>query len=96
MSRGHIYSAELQPAESFTDYTQDPPQDYSRGPESDVFCQCCSKTRKAKDAVVAVYYDGHNYYCAEGKGCKDPEVIKAKKDAQLKRRSEGQKRRYAK
>jgi hypothetical protein len=44
--------------------------------------------------IVYCFFDGNNYFCAPGKGCKSPEEIAAKAEALRRRRSEGQKNRY--
>lgn len=61
-----------------------------------VFCQCCCRKRQVRNCVRQVYYDGMEYWCAEGKGCKPPRVNLKRERQMRQRRSDGQKRRWAK
>ena len=61
-----------------------------------LWCECCGKRHPAKNCVVQSYYDGLNVWCVDGKGCKDPRVIAAKKRREYRNRSVAQKARWAK
>jgi hypothetical protein len=96
MTYVHVYSAPAQPA---TNYVWDVDGvEHKGGYHQDelLWCSCCNKQHVAADCVVRVYYDGKEAFCAKGKGCKDPEVIAAKKAKEFKNRSEGQKLRWKK
>ncbi len=92
----HIYTAKFQSA---TDYLDQCGEVEFRGgfePEKLIYADCCGKQRPAKDCVVQCYYDGQSIWCAPEKGCKDPQVIAAKKAREFANRSAGQKARWAK
>lgn len=91
----HIYRVSSQPATHFFDRCGETPMEFSNDPDKMMWAHCCVTQRPASELVVQCYYDGYSYWCAEGKGCKDPVFIKAKADREFKNRSEGQKRRYS-
>ena len=92
----HIYTAEMQPATGYLDQCGDIVIRGGWEPDAMILCECCGKRYQAKDCVVQCYYDGLKVWCAHEKGCKDPEVIAAKKAQEFANRSAGQKRRWAK
>ena len=85
----------MQPATRWTDTHSGEPMVFVWPGNLLLWCGCCNRRRPAKNCVVQSFYDGLNVWCAPEKGCKDPRVIAAKKRAEFRRRSEGQKRRFA-
>jgi hypothetical protein len=95
MKRFHIYSAPMQPATKWHDCHDD--SLVIEWPANKLlFCDCCNKRWPAKNVVVQSYYDYTARWCAPDKGCNDPKRVAAKKRAEFKRRSDGQKARYSK
>lgn len=92
----HIYTAKMQPATGWTDTHSGRPIQMGFEPDMLLHAGCCGKSRSAKDCVVQNFYDGLNIWCAPDKGCKDPQVIAAKKAREFENRSAGQKARWAK
>jgi hypothetical protein len=92
----HIYAERLQPATRYIDPHLEPPLRFLRSPHRSVWCSCCKRKRQARNAVVQVYYDATVFWCAAGKGCKDPKVIRQRERQMRQRRSAGQKARWAK
>lgn len=92
----HIYTEAMQPATGWTDTHSGEPMQMGFEPEKLIYAHCCGKQRPAKDCVVQSYYDGLSIWCAPDKGCKDPQVIAAKKAREFANRSAGQKARWAK
>ncbi len=90
----HIYTQPFQPATRWIDHHFDPPMTFSGSPYRLVWCRCCEVRRQARNCVVQVYYDGVAYWCAEGKGCKNPKVLAAKARREWRNRSAGQRRRW--
>lgn len=89
----HIYAERLQPATRYLDLHFNL---VIRGlPRRHVWCSCCKRKRQARNAVVQVYYDATVFWCAEGKGCKDPKVIRKRERQMRQRRSAGQRARRA-
>ena len=96
MTGVHIYTAPLQPATGWIDTHSGEPRQMGFEPEQLIYPDCCNRKRPAKDCVVQSYYDHLAAWCAEGKGCKDPQVIAAKEARKFANRSAGQKARWAK
>ena len=92
----HIYSPALQPATGWIDTHSGEPMKMGFEPEQLIYTGCCRKQRPAKDCVVQSCYDGLNVWCAPEKGCKDPQVVAAKKAKAFAARSAGQRARWAK
>ena len=92
----HIYAEPMQPATRYIDSHFDPPMTFVCPPDRLLLCHSCGKLRQARNCVVQVYYDGLSVWCAPGKGCKDPKVIEKRERLMRQRRSDGQKRRWAK
>ena len=92
----HICTERMQPATSWVDEHSGAPIRMGFDPEAMLWPGCCRAQRRAKDCVVQSYYDGVRVWCAPEKGCKDPEVIAAKKARAFANRSAGQKARWAK
>lgn len=90
----HIYTAQLQPATKFTDSCGLLTYHGGWKPNTIVRTQCCGEQRRVKNCEVQVYYEGINVWCAEGKGCKDPKVIAAKRRREYRNRSKAQKARW--
>jgi hypothetical protein len=91
----HIYTAKMQPA---TDYLDQCGEIEFRGgfePEKRIYTDCCGKKRKAKDCMVQLYYDGMGVWCTEGRGCKNPRTIAAKRRREHRNRSRAQQVRRA-
>lgn len=91
----HVYTAGLQPATHFTDSTFDPPVSDGYRARELIHARCCGKRRRAENLVVQCYYDGRNFWCADGKGCKDPKRLEAQRKRRFRNRSRGQKQRWA-
>ena len=91
----HVYSEQEQPATGWVDTHSDQPIEMWFAPDSLIRTNCCEETRPARECVVQSYYDGASIWCAEGKGCKDPEVIAAQAAAAFERRSRAQRARRA-
>lgn len=92
----HIFTETLQPATGWTDWHSGEAIQMRYEPEELVYTCCCGERRPAKDCLVQSYYDGRRVWCAPGKGCKDPEVVAAKKAHIFANRSAGQKARWEK
>ena len=92
----HIYTETMQPATGWTDTHSGEPMLMGFDPEKLIYAHCCGKQRPAKDCVVQSYYDSLSIWCAPEKGCKDQQVIEAKKKREFANRSAGQKARRAK
>lgn len=92
----HIYRTNAQPATAWVDTHSGEPMQMGWPAETPLWCCCCGEQHPASDCVVYSYYDGATVYCAEGRGCKDPQVIAAKKAREFHNRSAGQKARWAK
>jgi hypothetical protein len=92
----HIYTETMQPATGWMDTHSGEPMQMGFEPEKLIYTHCCGKQRPAKDCVVQCYYDGLSIWCAPEKGCKDPQVIAARKAREFANRSAGQKARWAK
>ena len=75
----HIYSAPFQSVTQWVDRHSDPPITFRGSPYRLIFVQCCLRRRQARNCVVQSYYDGTTYWCAPGKGCKDPAYIEAQR-----------------
>lgn len=91
----HIYRAAMQPATCFDDHLREQTHTTRIAPHKRLWAMCCDKRRLAKNLVVQVYYDATYFWCAPGKGCKDPAYIAARKRREFRNRSRGQKRRWA-
>jgi len=91
----HVYTAPLQPATGFNDYTFEPPMEFSFKPRKLVFARCCGRRRLAQNCVVQCYYDGMDVWCARGKGCKSEKGKEAKRSREFRNRSRAQKARWA-
>ena len=96
MSEVHIYTAPREAATWFIDRTFDPPTLGGYAPYALLWAHCCGKRRRAANLVVQCFYDGRNFWCAPGKGCKDPKAIVASERRRFRNRSRGQKRRWLK
>ena len=94
MTSSHVYRAPFQPATQWVDRHVDPPITFSGSPHRRIFVLCCLRRRQARFCVVQSYYDVATYWCAEGKGCKDPAYIEAQRRRIFRNRSAGQKRRW--
>jgi len=92
----HIYTESMQPATGWTDVHSAEPMQMGFEPDELIYTDCCRQKRQAKDCVVQSYYDGLRIWCAPEKGCKDPQLIAAKKAKEFANRSAGQKSRRAK
>lgn len=92
----HIYRTNAQPATNWTDTHSGEPMQMGWEPDRLLWCCCCGRQHPASDCVVYSYYDGPMVYCADGRGCKDPQVIAAKKAREFANRSAAQKARWAK
>lgn len=92
----HIYTAHIQPATNFLDYTFDPPMGHSYKAHRLLWAHCCGKRRRAENVVVQCYYDGWTFWCAPNHGCKNPDVIAQKFRKTFRNRSAAQKIRWAK
>lgn len=92
----HIYCANPQPATDWQDLSGETPLRFQLDPEEQVYTICCNTLKPAKDCIVYCYYDGPRFFCAEGKGCKDLDLIMRKKLKAFQNRSKGQKRRWSK
>lgn len=92
----HIYTETMQPATDWTDTHSGEPMQMGWPPGAMLWCACCGKQHPACDCVVYSYYDGPMVYCAPEKGCKDPQVIAARKAREFRNRSAGQRARWAK
>jgi hypothetical protein len=91
----HIYTTNEQPATRYVDSNGPTPYTFTQPGNSLIWCRCCERRRPAKNCTVQCYYDATYFWCAPGKGCKDPKVIAAKKRREFRNRSAGQKRRWA-
>jgi hypothetical protein len=92
----HIFTAPMQPATCWVDHHVDPPITFSGSPYRLVYVSCCRQWRQARYAVVQSYYDGADYWCAPGAGCRHPRTIAANQRRIFRRRSAGQRARWAK
>lgn len=92
----HICTERMQPATGWIDTHSGEPMHMGFDPEERIYTNCCLTPRPAKDCMVQCHYDGLSVWCAQDKGCKDPEVIAAKKARAFANRSAGQKARWAK
>jgi hypothetical protein len=91
----HIYTEKMQPATNWTDTHSGEPMQMGFVPEQPLCTHCCGAALTAKDCVVQCYYDGLSIWCADGRGCKDPEVIAAKRRREHRNRSLAQQARRA-
>lgn len=91
MNSIHIYLTKPQPASDWTDAGMQ----LGFPPETLLWCKCCGQRRPAKDCQVYAYYDGPMIFCAADRGCKDPQLIAAKRAQEFANRSAAQKARYA-
>ncbi|MCR4319730.1 MAG: hypothetical protein NUV74_05265 [Candidatus Brocadiaceae bacterium] len=91
----HIYTANMQPATDYLDWCGEVEFRGGFEPEKRIYTDCCGKKRKAKDCVVQCYYDGLGVWCAEGRGCKNPQTIAAKRWREHMKRSHAQQARRA-
>lgn len=75
----HIYTAKTQPATAWVDRCGE--VEFRGGWEHGrlLRCQCCWKKRRADRCVVQCFYDGIYIWCAEGHGCKHPQVVARKR-----------------
>lgn len=92
----HLYVAAKQPAMRFVDRVGEREIVFARPGHSLVWCSCCSQRRFAENAVVQVYYDATMFWCAAGRGCKDPAFIAASKRREFRNRSRGNRAAWAK
>ena len=92
----HIYTEKIQPATSWIDPHSGEPMQMGFDPEKLIYAHCCDHPRQAKDCNVQCYYDGLSIWCAPDKGCKDPQLIAARKAREFRNRSAGQKARWMK
>ena len=92
----HIHTEKMQPATGWIDTHSGVPMQMGYPPETLIYAHCCGKQRQAKDCVVQCYYDGLSVWCAQEKGCKDPQAIAARKTLEFANRSAAQKARWAK
>lgn len=90
----HIFTAELQPATNWVDWSLGEPIHGGYDPDELIYTKCCRKNQAAKDCVVQCYYDELAVWCAPGKGCKDPKAIEEHKARVSENRSAAQKRRH--
>ena len=90
----HIYTESMQPATGWTDVHSGEPMQMGFEPDKLIVTNCCFEKRPAKDCMVQSYYDGLRIWCAADKGCKDPQLIAAKKAKEFANRSAGQKARW--
>lgn len=91
----HIYTAKMQPATNYLDECGEVSFRGGWKPKELIYCECCMTRRPARDCVVQCYYDGMRIWCADGKGCQDPEVIAEKRRAAHMNRSRAQQARRA-
>lgn len=91
----HIYTEPRQPATCWTDNHVEPPHTFQCPAHKLLFCHCCMQRHLAKHCVVQSYYDALMVWCAEGKGCKKPKAIAAEQRRVFRKRSAGQKARWA-
>ena len=89
----HIYTRPHQPATCWTDHNG--PFTIRWAPRKLVRCQSCWQRRRAENCVVQAYYDHVAVWCAPDRGCHDPAVIAARERAMFRRRSAGQRKRWA-
>lgn len=92
----HIYRTDAQPATGWIDTHSGEPIRMGFDQGKLLWCLCCDKQHPASDCVVYSYYDCTLIYCADGRGCKDPQVIAAKKAREFANRSAAQKARWSK
>jgi hypothetical protein len=92
----HIYTASPQPATDWTDHHSSEPMQMGWDADTPLWCGCCRRQRPARDCVVYSYYDGPLVFCAQGRGCKDPQAVADKKALEHRNRSAGQKARWRK
>ena len=92
----HIYFELLQPATRWRCGHCDPPTVIEWPRNRLLWVQCCGKRRPAKNCVLQSYYDGPYVWCADGKGCKSPKLLAAKRRREFRNRSAGQKARWQK
>jgi len=91
-----VYTAPTQPATHWTDTHCGKAVEMRLRPRKLIYTRCCHKRRIAKNCVVQSYYDGLYFWCAPGKGCKNPRVLAAKRTREFRNRSAGQNKRWAK
>lgn len=92
----HVYMQKMQPATHFVDNCGSAPATAGYAPKSLVYCECCSRRRRAENCGVQVYYDCLKIFCADGKGCNNQREIERKARRIHNNRSRGQKRRWNK
>ena len=90
----HLFVEKFQPATHWVDDNFDPPMHFNWPGNRLLWARCCEQRRPAKNCVVQAYYDGLSVWCAKDKGCRNPKVIKAKRQREFRHRSLGQKRRW--
>lgn len=96
MSGFHLYVAERQPATHYIDDVSPGHRiEFHQPAHALVWCGCCEQKRRAENAVVQIYYDCTLFWCAPGRGCKDPEVIAAKRRREFRNRSLGNRAAWA-
>lgn len=93
--RLHICREPLQPATRCVDNHSGEPIDISYAPEDMLWVSCCHRVQPAFACVIQCRYDGAIIWCAPGHGCKDPQVVAAKRALAFANRSAGQKARWA-
>ena len=91
----HLYRANDQRATDYVDNLFETPHRCTNPPGRLLWAHCCWKRRPAKNLIVHVYYDCTPYYCAPGRGCKDPAFIAAKRRRAFRNRSIGNKAAWA-
>ncbi len=90
----HIHTETMQPATGWIDTHSGEPMQMGFEPEKLIHALCCAELRPAKNCVVQSYYDSLSIWCAPEQGCKDPQVIAAKKAREFENRSAGQRMRW--
>lgn len=95
MGEIHVYSAVKNDAHDYMDTTFDPPLHFTMDPATMLFCHKCDECWPASQMVVQCYYDGRNYWCKPGHGCKDVARMDAHRERTRLRRSWAQKERHA-
>lgn len=66
----HVYWREHQPATRFVVEAGEHRHTFQYRRRATAQASCCGKRRWLAYLTVQVYYDGHYYWCRDGRGCK--------------------------